>query len=71
MRLPVQAKPIIRTTLFSSAEMEGAMPADAVSCLVGCVGLKGFECAHCGVNGGCWLKCAGPRVANCLNKCLL
>ena len=40
-----------------------------ITCLLGC-GIGVLKCIPCGLNPGCWLKCAGPGAIGCVTGCL-
>lgn len=37
-------------------------------CLLKC-GAGALGCIKCGTNIGCWVKCAGPVIADCVKSC--
>jgi len=68
MRLPNQAKPVMRS--FSEAAPQAAvMPSIDVWCMVKCLGFAAIKCITCGTNVSCWVSCAGPQAVQCFQQC--
>ncbi|MBI4852990.1 MAG: hypothetical protein HY819_14460 [Acidobacteria bacterium] len=68
MRLPNQAKPVMRS--FSAAAPQADVtPSFDVWCMIKCLGFGAIGCLKCGTDISCWISCAGPKAVQCFQQC--
>ncbi|MBI4852989.1 MAG: hypothetical protein HY819_14455 [Acidobacteria bacterium] len=68
MRLPNQAKPVMRS-FSATAPQANVMPSIDIWCMVKCLGLGALKCAYCLTSIPCWVACAGPKAVQCFQEC--